>query len=209
MIDLAHLTDEQRDFIESLGVYFEHYGVSRLVGRLMALLMLADRPLTLDDMAQALLVSRASVSTNIRMAVGVGFAARVGIPGDRRDFYRYNDNVWQVRTRQTMEAARGSRVIAEHGLASLGADDPLARERLEEMREYCDFIIEESRQSEERWVQHKRAYRAARREAATARSAPRLTRGDHHNGHNGHNGHDERDDIASVSDEGLTAERDD
>ena len=48
MIDLAHLTNEQRDFIESLGVYFEHYGVSRLVGRLMALLMLADRPLTLE-----------------------------------------------------------------------------------------------------------------------------------------------------------------
>lgn len=204
MADPEHLTTEQREFIESLGVYFGHFGVARLVGRLMALLMLADRPLTLDDMAQALLVSRASISTNIRMALGVGFVVRVGIPGDRRDFYRFNENAWQTRSRQTLEASRASRVLAEHGLAALGADDPLARERLEEMREYCDFMIAESLRMEERWVEHKRAWRAARRAA----SAPTAQ----HRNYPAHpDDHDARSDLtgASVSDGGLAIERDD
>ncbi|HEX8728679.1 MAG TPA: MarR family transcriptional regulator [Ktedonobacterales bacterium] len=198
MIDIASLTTEQREFIESLGVYFEHYGGPRLMGRLMALLMLADRALTLDDMAQSLLVSRASISTNIRFAVSAGLVVRAGVAGDRRDFYRYNDNVWVQRTRQVLEASRASRALAERGLAVIDADDTHARERLEEMLEYCDFSIEETLRMEQRWIERRRAHRAAvaaKREAARA-LAKRPTN---------------HDDITSagVSDGGLTIQRED
>lgn len=196
MIDIASLTSEQREFIESLGVYFEHYGGPRLMGRLMALLMLADRPLTLDDMAQALLVSRASISTNIRFAVSAGLVVRAGVAGDRRDFYRYNDNVWVQRTRQVVEASRASRALAERGLAVIDADDTHARERLEEMLEYCDFSIEETLRMEQRWIERRRAHRAA---VAAKREASRAL-AKHPANH---------DDItsASVSDGGLTIQR--
>jgi DNA-binding transcriptional regulator GbsR (MarR family) len=206
MIDIASLTNEQREFIESLGVYFEHYGGPRLMGRLMALLMLADRSLTLDDMAQALLVSRASISTNIRFALSAGLVVRAGVAGDRRDFYRYNDNVWVQRTRQVVEASRASRALAERGLAVIDADDTHARERLEEMLEYCDFSIEETLRMEQRWIERKRAHRAivaAKREAAKHNGAAART--EHPIGQANH------DDVtsASVSDGGLTIQRDD
>lgn len=176
----------------------------------MALLMLAARPLTLDDMAQALLVSRASISTNIRWALAAGFAERVGVPGDRRDFYRFNDNIWQVRSRTYVEASREARVMAENGLAAIDADDIHARERLEEMLEYCDFSIDETRQMEERWVERKRAHRAAvaaRRESAKREAAPMRT--PHPAGQPSHHASD-HDDItsASVSEGGLTIQRD-
>ncbi len=214
MIDIARLTNEQRDFIESLGVYFEHYGGPRLMGRLMALLMLANRPLTLDDMAQALLVSRASISTNIRFAVSAGLVVRKGVAGDRRDFYRYNDNVWVHRTRQILEASRASRVLAKRGLAVIDADDAHARERLEEMLDYCDFSIEETLRMEERWIERKRAHRAsvaARRESAKHDAA--LTRTTHPAGQPSDHASDhasDHDDItsASVSEGGLTIQRD-
>ncbi len=169
MADPDRLTLEQREFIESIGVYFEHYGLPRLVGRLMGLLMISDRPLTLDDMAQALLVSRASISTNIRIALTNKYAERVGIPGDRRDFYRYSDTVWERRVQITVEASNASRAMAERGLASLGADDVIARARLEEMREYCDFSIEEAHTMLARWREHKRALRASFAAASVAR----------------------------------------
>jgi DNA-binding transcriptional regulator GbsR (MarR family) len=161
MADPGQLTDEQREYIESMGVFFEHYGLPRLVGRLLSLLMLADRPLTLDDMAQALLVSRASVSTNIRIALHNEYAVRVGILGDRRDYYRFSDDVWVRRTQIMVDASKASRAMAERGLATLAPDDTRARERLEEMREYCDFSIEESRKMQARWLERKRALRAS------------------------------------------------
>ncbi|HEX8997505.1 MAG TPA: hypothetical protein VF812_15865 [Ktedonobacterales bacterium] len=172
MADPDQLTAKQRDFIESIGVYFEYYGLPRLVGRLLGLLMLTERPLTLDDMAQALLVSRAAVSTNIRLALHNMYAVRVGIPGDRRDYYAFSESVWDRRTKVTEDASRASLAMAERGLASLGPDDANARERLEEMRDYCVFSIEEAKSMQARWLERKRqrAMAASATDAAYAAS---------------------------------------
>lgn len=193
MADPERLSAEQRAYIEHIGVYFEHYGLPRLVGRLLGLLMLSDRPLTLDDMAQALLVSRASVSTNIRIALANRFASRIGIAGDRRDFYTYADDIWERRALVAIEASKASHAMAEQGLATLSPDDIHARERLEEMRDYCDFTMEESLKTVERWRERKRARRAI---LAAKREAYPVGKTNH-------------DDItrASVSDGGLVIER--
>ncbi len=177
MADPEQLTFEQSEYIESLGVFFEHFGLPRLVGRLLGLLMLSDRPLTLDDMARALLVSRASVSTNIRIALHNEYVARVGIPGDRRDFYRFSDAVWERRALLMVEASKASLSMAERGLATLGPEDVRARERLEVMRDYCVFSIEETYRMQERWSERKRAQRATN--AARAASAERYPALDH------------------------------
>jgi DNA-binding transcriptional regulator GbsR (MarR family) len=172
MADPERLTFEQSEFIESMGVFFEYFGLPRIIGRLMGLLMLADHPLTLDDMARALLVSRASVSTNIRIALHHGYAVRVGIPGDRRDFYRFSDDVWEKRSQVTLEASNVSRAMAERGLAALGPEDVSARAHLEEMRDYCDFSIEEANTMLARWRERKRAARATQRPAHAADTVP-------------------------------------
>lgn len=156
MADPERLTPEQLNFIEDMGVYYDHYGLPRLVGRLLGLLMIADRPLTLDDMAQALLVSRASVSTNIRIALHNEYVVRVGIAGDRRDFYRFSDDVWERRTMVIEIGAQATRAFAERGLAALDPDDTTARARLEEMLDYCEFMIVEGRSMLERWRERKR-----------------------------------------------------
>ncbi|HEX8730839.1 MAG TPA: MarR family transcriptional regulator [Ktedonobacterales bacterium] len=168
MADPERLTAKQQEFIEALGVYFAHYGLPRLAGRMLGLLMLVERPLTLDDMAQALLVSRASISTNIRLAVTFGYVTHVGIPGDRRDYYRFSDTVWERRNQLNIEGAKSTHGMALSGLATLAPDDAAARERLEVMLDFSDFLLEESEGMAERWRQRKRA-RHARLEAASAK----------------------------------------
>ncbi|HEX8981709.1 MAG TPA: hypothetical protein VF792_02980 [Ktedonobacterales bacterium] len=158
MADPERLTPEQLNFIEDMGLYYDHYGLPRLVGRLVGLLMLADQPLTLDDMAQALLVSRASVSTNIRIALHNEYVVRVGIPGDRRDFYRFSDDVWERRTAVIEIGSKATRVFAERGLAALDPDDTVARARLEEMVDYCNFMMVEGHNALERWRERKRQH---------------------------------------------------
>lgn len=170
MADPEQLTAKQREFIEALGVYFARYGLPRLAGRMLGLLMLVDRPLTLDDMARALLVSRASISTNIRLALTFGYVTHVGVPGDRRDYYRFSDTVWERRNQLNVEGAKSTHGMAMSGLATLTPDDTSARERLEVMLDFSDFLLEESEAMVERWRQRKRA-RHARHEAAHAEAS--------------------------------------
>lgn len=75
------------DFVESMGLCWESEGLPRIAGRLFGFLILQSEPCSLDDLAAALGVSKASISTDSRRLEQLGLIARVGKPGDRRDYY--------------------------------------------------------------------------------------------------------------------------
>lgn len=74
-------------FIARMGIVAEHDGMSPIAGRLFALLLVADQPQSLDEIAESLGVSKASVSTDARRLLERGIVERVTRPGDRRDYY--------------------------------------------------------------------------------------------------------------------------
>jgi hypothetical protein len=154
-------------FVESMGRYFEQYGIARIGGRILGLLMIADRPLSLDEIATRLRVSRASVSTNIRLATANDLAELVTFPSDRRDYYRMIEDAWGHGMRTEIEAIPALRRLAERGLAALGLGESAAREQLEEMIDFCDFAMEERCGVLERW----QARREARRREMSSRRA--------------------------------------
>ena len=53
-------------FIERMGMAFETDGATRIMGRIFGLLLLSGKPVALDEIAESLGVSRASVSTDAR-----------------------------------------------------------------------------------------------------------------------------------------------
>jgi len=164
------LTPGMTEFVETLGRYFEHYGIARIGGRILGLLLVAERPLSLDDIATLLRVSRASVSTNIRLATASDLVELVTYPGDRRDYYRMIDDAWGHSIHAEIEALPGMRRIAERGLETLG--DAVARERLEEMIDFCDFALEERLRLLEAWRARREAQRRARAGDAEASTEP-------------------------------------
>ena len=76
------------EFIEMMGRHLEEEGTARIAGRLLGLLLLSEDPLSLDEAAERLQVSKGSISMNARLLEDWGVAERVTRPGDRRDFYR-------------------------------------------------------------------------------------------------------------------------
>lgn len=82
----AALTDPDI-FIEQMGLASESDGLSRIAGRVFGALLLESEPRSLDDLADQLGVSKASVSTEARRLLERGVAERIGKPGDRRDYY--------------------------------------------------------------------------------------------------------------------------
>lgn len=74
-------------FVEAGGHTTQSFGFGRIIGQVYALLYLSPKPLCLDDIADELGVSKASVSTTIRQLETWSAVKSVWIRGDRRDFY--------------------------------------------------------------------------------------------------------------------------
>ena len=160
MPEFEGLSPGLREFIESMGVYFERYGLARIGGRILGLLLVADRPLSLDDMARTLRVSRASVSTNMRLITASSLAEQVSLPGDRRDYYRIGPDTWEQSMKTELEGIRMLRRIGERGLAAASVSEGAAHEHLEDLLEFCDLLIADRQAVIKRWQALKESRRA-------------------------------------------------
>lgn len=82
------MLSEREALIEAFGLYFERYGLARIIGRIYGLLLITDQPnLGLDDLTQELGISKASASTGVRHLVQFGLVTKASRPADRRDYY--------------------------------------------------------------------------------------------------------------------------
>jgi DNA-binding transcriptional regulator GbsR (MarR family) len=84
-------------FIEGMGAASATSGVlSQLQGRIFAVLFLEDHPLSLDEIAEALQLSKSNISINIRGLVEWHLVRRVSIPNSRKDHYEAASDFWRV-----------------------------------------------------------------------------------------------------------------
>ena len=113
----------------------------RIGGRILALLLVADEPFTLDELAAKLKVSKASASTNLRHFMQIGLVDIVTPLGERKAFYQWSANAWERRTDVAQTVARGIKAIAENGLTAISPANTAARDRLEQSIEYADYFI--------------------------------------------------------------------
>jgi DNA-binding MarR family transcriptional regulator len=164
MTDADALADPaSRHFVEAVGLFFEDTGVPRIGGRVLGLLLLADRPLSLDAIARTLQVSRASVSTNSRLLLQSGMVERAALPGDRRDYYQFAAHAWESRIEAVIGAGHAFLRLLDRGQATIDPANAVGRARLLEAREFYGFITAELSALLDRW----------RRTASSASPTPR------------------------------------
>lgn len=124
-----HPDDEA--FVERVGRFFEGDAAPRTSGRMLGLLLLEPEELSMDEIAERLLVSRASVSTNARQLQTWGVVERVSRPGDRRDFYRIAPDLERTLLRHRMERMAQVEEMLQAGTATPAAADERVRTRLQ------------------------------------------------------------------------------
>ena len=106
-------TAGQNQFVERFAVALETDGFPRIAGRIFGLLIVSDEDVSLDDIAEAVGASKASVSVNTRMLEEKGLIDRVSRTGDRRDYYKLSCDPF-VRTMES-RLSRWDRVRAVVG----------------------------------------------------------------------------------------------
>lgn len=91
-----HLSPSMEKYILHWGEMGTRWGVNRSVAQIHALLYLAGRPLTADEICESLTLARSNVSTSIRELQGWGLINTTSILGDRRDHFEAVDDLWTV-----------------------------------------------------------------------------------------------------------------
>jgi DNA-binding transcriptional regulator GbsR (MarR family) len=119
-----------QQFVERMGLLCEREGMPRGAGRMFGLLLVGDRAYSLDELAEKLQASKASVSTNARLLESLGFIERVSSLGDRRDFYRVGDDPWERMLRMAQTRWTDMIQLFDEARESLPADRVVGCERL-------------------------------------------------------------------------------
>jgi hypothetical protein len=112
--------DQQKraDYVERWARMVESQGQTRISGRIYAHLATAEEPyLSLQELADQLGVSRASVSTNTRHLIDLGMVQRVAVPGSRGEHYGLDIHGTQSMLARAAQAARLLEALAVEGVA--------------------------------------------------------------------------------------------
>jgi DNA-binding MarR family transcriptional regulator len=160
--DVADAEAGARAWVEELAMILERDGLPRMAGRIFGWLLVCHPPAqTLDELAEALQGSRASMSTMTRLLVHAGLVERFRPPGARRDAYRVREGQWEALWRSRLDMIRQVVALLGRGRALVAGGGTEARRRIEELHDQYAWFGREMPRLIARWSARPRA-RAAR-----------------------------------------------
>jgi DNA-binding transcriptional regulator GbsR (MarR family) len=140
-----------RRFIERFALNLVEAGMARMPARVFAALLSADDGrCTAAELAGLLGVSPAAISGAVRYLMQVRMASREREPGERVDHYRVSTENWyEAIARRDEMMARWAQDLQD-GVKAVGPDSP-AGARLEETRQFFEFLVVEIPQLMAKW----------------------------------------------------------
>lgn len=111
------MTPDERDIdpaiyraCEAVGAAMEVWGFKRVLGMVWTFLYLSSKPLSAQDIRQGLGISSGLVSMVLSELARWGVVSRAPMPGERREFYVAERNIWRpiskvLRERELYQAA--------------------------------------------------------------------------------------------------------
>lgn len=95
-VNSAELPPAIERFVVAWGEMGETWGVNRSVAQIHALLYIADRPLSAEEIADRLKLARSNVSNSLKELLAWSLVRRVSVLGERRDFYEAEADVFEM-----------------------------------------------------------------------------------------------------------------
>ena len=92
------LAEAKAQFIATWGALGTHWGINRTMAQVHALLLISEQPLSQDDLMEQLEISRGNANMNIRELISWGLVDRVIVPGERKEFFTAEKDMWKVAT---------------------------------------------------------------------------------------------------------------
>ena len=141
---IGNMPSAIRRFVLQWGDMGTQWGVNRSVAQIHALLYISETPLNAEQIAETLGIARSNVSTSIKELQTWRIIHRVPVPGDRRDHFTAETDVWEVAMR--IAAGRKQREIdpalatLEICLSEAGGDPKVSKVQRDRLRAMHEFV---------------------------------------------------------------------
>jgi DNA-binding transcriptional regulator GbsR (MarR family) len=93
------LEEAKLEFIQSWGILGSQWGINRTMAQVHALLLVSSKALSTDEIMDELSISRGNANMNIRELIDWGLLDKVIVPGDRKEYFSAEKDIWKVATK--------------------------------------------------------------------------------------------------------------
>ncbi|MBB1284764.1 transcriptional regulator [Flavisolibacter sp. BT320] len=100
------LEEAKRSFIQTWARLGAEWGINRTMAQVHALLLATEKPLSTDEVMAELSISRGNANMNIRELMNWNLVYRELVPGDRKEYFRAEKDIWEVAKRIARERKR-------------------------------------------------------------------------------------------------------
>jgi DNA-binding transcriptional regulator GbsR (MarR family) len=133
------------DFIAQWGTLGSCWGINRTMAQIHAYLMLAIEPTDTNAVMDALKISRGNANSNLRDLVGWGLIKRVTYPGDRKEYFEAEKDVWAMfciiaRERKRREIDPALNLLKASSSASFDKKDAEQQLFLKQTASLAEFV---------------------------------------------------------------------
>ena len=160
---------ERRDFAEEFSLVWQLTGIPRMDGRILGYLMVTPEPyLSSATLCDVLKMSPGAVSTSTRRMVEAGFIRRHAIPGDRNHYFVASDDPWGSYLASESPSFVRTRDVLDRELARIPAEDTSARRRVQNGRNYMEWIERAHKSILLEWEKYNREHNGTDEKSSTS-----------------------------------------
>jgi DNA-binding transcriptional regulator GbsR (MarR family) len=100
------LAEAKSQFTHAWGTLGSKWGINRTMAQLHALLFVSPEPMSAEEIMEELNLSRGNVNMNIRELIDWGLVEKMHKPGDRKEYFRAEKDIWKVTKQVAKERKR-------------------------------------------------------------------------------------------------------
>lgn len=135
----------RNDFISQWGTLGSSWGINRTMAQIHALLMIAVDPKDTNTIMDELKISRGNANTNLRDLIGWGLIRRVTYPGDRKEYFEAEKDVWTMfctiaRERKRREIEPALKLLKQSSGISFDAKSSEQKHFVEQTATLAEFV---------------------------------------------------------------------
>jgi DNA-binding transcriptional regulator GbsR (MarR family) len=153
----------QHEIIQSFGDAYKAFGLSKLMGHIVALMIFSPQPLSLDDICKQLRRSKGPVSQIVRRLRDRNLIRKVWVPGSRKDYYEAHPDIFENAFRNNYELIKRNKQLAEELKSTARRSNHqsinIIMKRLDEMDEFYSLMVEDYQGFLRKWAKSKLKFR--------------------------------------------------
>ena len=144
--DRAELEAAREEFVSQWGALGKAWGINPTMAQIHALLMTSSEPLSTDQVMEKLRISRGNAHGNLRDLIGWGLIHSVIRPGERKELFEAEKDVWKMfclvaRERRRREIEPGLNLLrrcGERTRSLKGAEATAFHRQIRALREFAE-----------------------------------------------------------------------